>query len=134
MDDLLEMVDQELRIDRLLEQGLSPFCENWSQICANFFRANATVLLVAQATAPTSAHVRAIFTSRQDESLCRYERFVELGQLAKVIRSGDNRAIAKLLLINNQNWNHPYLHQAEVNDTLYQEMTQHMVQLLKPTS
>lgn len=134
MDDLLEMVTQGLRIEHLLHRGLEGFCSDWAEVCAEFFSANAVLLAVAQAEAKASAELRRIFASRQHESLGRYETFVELGQLAQVIRPGDASAIAKMLLITNQCWNHPFLRQVQPGDALYQEMTQLMVQLLAPQS
>ncbi len=90
------------------------------------------LLALAQVEAPASAALRRIFASYQHESLGRYEQFVELGQLAQVLRPGDANVMAKLLLITNQSWNHPYLRQVQPGDTLYKEMTQMMVQLLAP--
>lgn len=132
MDELLVMVGSGLRIEHLLQQGLNDFCSGWAKVCAEFFRSNATLLAVVQAEAPGSEELRQIFASRQHESLVRYERFVELGQLAQVIRPGDTNVMAKLLLITNQSWNHPFLRQAQPSDALYQEMTHMMVQLLAP--
>jgi AcrR family transcriptional regulator len=132
MDELLAMVNSGLQIEHLLQQGLTEFCAEWAQVCAEFFSSNATLLAVVQAEAPASEELRRIFASRQHESLVRYERFIELGQLAQVIRAGDINVMAKLLLINNQSWNHPFLRQVKPSDALYQEMTHMMVQLLAP--
>lgn len=132
MDDLLELVTDGLRIENLLHRGLEDFCADWARVCAEFFSANAVLLAVAQAEAKASAELRRIFATRQHESLGRYEKFVEFGQLAQAIRPGDASAMAKLLLITNQCWNHPFLRQVQPGDALYQEMTQLMVQLLAP--
>lgn len=132
MDELLVLVSSGLRIELLLQQGLADFCAGWVQVCAEFFNSNAELLAVVQAEAPGSEELRRIFTSRQHESLSRYEQFIELGQLAQVIRPGDINAMARLLLITNQSWNHAFLRQVQPSDALYQEMTQMMVQLLAP--
>lgn len=134
MDDLLSMVTHGLRIEPLLQLGLADFCAGWAEVCSEFFSANATLLAVAQAESATSAEVRAIFATRQHESLSHYVQFIELGQLAQVIRLGDPSAMAKLLLITNQCWNHPFLRQVQPGEALYQEMTQMMVQLLAPAT
>lgn len=134
MDDLLAMVTDGLQIEHLLHRGLEDFCAEWARVCAEFFSANAVLLAVAQAEAKSSVELRRIFASRQHESLGHYEKFVELGQLAHAIRPGDVSALAKLLLITNQCWNHPFLRQVQPGDALYQEMTQLMVQLLAPQS
>ncbi len=61
-----------------------------------------------------------------------YEQFIELGQRAQMIRAGSSRAIAHLLLVTNQSWNHPFLREVEPGDALHQEMTALMVQFLAP--
>ena len=133
MDDLSELVNQGLQVERLLQLGLEGFCADWSKVCAGFFRANAMLLAVAQAEAPRAPELRGIFAKRQHESLARYTQFVELGQRAQMVRQGDADAMAKLLLMTNQCWNHPFLRELEPSDALYQEMTQLMLKLLAPT-
>ena len=132
MDDLLEIVSQGLRVELLLAQGLSEFCAGWAQTCAGFFRDNATLLLVAQAEAPASEALRRTFARRQQESLDRYVQFVTLGQRAGMIRAGDPQAIAQLLLVTNQSWNHPFLRHAAPGDAQHLEMAQLMVRFLAP--
>jgi len=140
MDELVDIVREQLRIERLLQLGLEAFCSDWASECAAYFRANAQLMAVARAEVPSSEPMRRIFTVRQAESLRIYETFVELGQLAHVIREGDSSAIAQALLITNQNWNHPFLLQEQKQDrqravegeALHAEMTRLMVQLLAP--
>lgn len=132
MDELLDIVTRGLRVDLLLQQGLADFCAGWAQTCAAFFNSNATLLSVAQAEAPASESLRGTFAARQRESLALYEQFIELGQRAQMIRAGNPRAIAQLLLVTNQSWNHPFLREVEPGDALHQEMTVLMVQFLAP--
>ena len=134
MDELVEIVHIGLRIDRLLQKGLEGFCADWAEVCANFFRSNAQLLVLVQAEVRTSETLRDIFANRQLEALQIYEEFIELGQLARVIRAGDAAAIAQMLLIANQTWNHPFLMQAREGDPLHAEMTRVMIQLLTPES
>lgn len=132
MDDLLEIVSRGLRVELLLAQGLADFCTGWARACAGFFRDNATLLAVAQAEAPASESLRRTFASRQQEALDRYVQFVELGQRAGMIRAGEPQAIAQLLLVTNQSWNHPFLREAAPGDALHEEMAQVMERFLAP--
>jgi len=132
MEELLALVEQGLNIERLLEVGLSQFCEQWAATCAEFFRSNAVVLQVAQAEAPGSASLRKLFTSHEDTAFTHYRRFVELAQRANLCRAGDPDAMARVLMMANQLWNHPFAQDLDNQSELYRELVRQMHRLLAP--
>jgi len=132
MDDLVAHVDAHLRIDRLLENGLDGFARDWVLACVVFFRANCMTLRAAQAQVPVSEELRRIFRAHEDAALAHYVRFVQLGQKAHAVRTGDADAMAQALLIQNEGWNHPAVLKLEPGDALHEELALGVVRHLAP--
>jgi AcrR family transcriptional regulator len=134
MEDLVELVDAHLRVDRLLEVGLEAFARDWVSVTARFFRANSNTFGAAQMQMPTSKALRSIFSDGEAAALAVYERFVRLGQAARVLRAGAPGVIALAFMIANQGWNHPAVLRMKTDDDLHRELTRTVVLQLSPSS
>jgi AcrR family transcriptional regulator len=132
MRDLVAHVETHLRIDRLLDLGIEAFARDWVLACVRFFRANCMTLRAAQAQVPVHEEMRRIFLSHESATLAIYQRFIELGQKARAVRSGDAHAMASALMIQNQGWNHPPVLRLEPGDALHEELAGSVVRHLSP--
>ena len=132
MDELVESVAAMLRIERVLEVGLEAFVAEWVQGVARFFRRNARVFSAAQVALPDSKAMRDVFRSREARALEIYERFVRLGQAARVLREGDVAAMAQVMMVTSEGWLHPSVQALEAGDALHAELTGSVVRMLAP--
>lgn len=132
MDDLVEHVETHLRVDRLLELGLEAFAADWIVATARFFRSHTNTFRAAQTELPAKPSLRAIYREREAAALAHYERFVRLGQSARVLRAGDAGAIALAFMIANQGWHHPSVLRMQPGDDLHRELARCAVLQLAP--
>jgi AcrR family transcriptional regulator len=132
MLDLVAHVEAHLQVDRLLELGIEAFARDWLFACIRFFCANCMTLRAALAQVPVREEIRRIFLSQEAATLAIYQRFIELGQKARAVRSGNAYAMASALMIQNQGWNHPAVLRLEPGDALYEELAGCVVRHLSP--
>ena len=132
MDDLIGLVENHLRVERLLEVGLEAFAHDWVNETAQFFRANSKTFGAAQMQMPASKSLRMIFREREAAALEVYTRFIRLGQVAHALRDGDPASIALAFMITNQGWNHPRVLRMQPGDDLHHELTHAVVMQLAP--
>lgn len=132
MDDLVALVGEHCRIERLLDLGLQEFLAAWLESATAFFRANSALFRLAQGATTTSRGMRDVFRRNESRVLEHYSRFIELGQAASLIRAGDRRSMAEVLLVLSESWNHPLMRRAEPGNPLHQEWTASLVRILAP--
>ena len=132
MDDLVDFVTAQLRIERLLDLGLAAFAEAWVLGCRDFFRANTLVFSAAQARFPASKAIRDVYREREAAAFERFRRFVELGQAARVVREGDADAIGQALMVTAEGWNNPAVARMEGDSGLARELARGVARLLAP--
>ena len=130
MGELVEFVRGHLRIERALEMGLEPFVADWLLAVAAFFRTNSHVFRAAQATLPTSKGMRDVFREHETAAFECYRVFVSLGQAASLVRPGDTDAIAQVLMVTSEGWNHRSVLEMEANSPLHEELTRSVVRML----
>lgn len=132
MDELVTLVDQKCRIEVLLDEGLEVLAARWIERTATFFRSNAPLFRIAQAAMKESKPLRTVFRSREAKIIGLYQRFVERGQAAGLLRQGDARAIAEVLTITAQSWNSPLVQRLEPGSALHTELIESVVRMLQP--
>lgn len=132
MQDLVALVRDHCRIERLLDRGLRDFLAAWLESATAFFSANSALFRLAQGATTTSKGVRDVFRRNESQVLEHYDRFIELGQAASLIRAGDRRSMAEVLLVLSESWNHPLMRGVEPGKPLHQEWTQCLVRILAP--
>lgn len=130
MGELVDFVSEELRIEHVLERGLEEFALRWVGASADFFRDNCLVFQTAGTQLPQSRPLRQIYRDHEDAALERYERFIRLGQAARLIREGDAAPIAQALMILSQGWNNPRVLKMESGDALHRELASGVVLML----
>ena len=130
MRDLVAFVRGELQIDRALEQGLERFIADWLLAVSAFFAANTHVFRAAQAALPGSKEMRDVFREREAEAFECYHRFVNLGQAARLLRTGDAHAMAQVLMVTSEGWNHRSVLEMEPGSPLHRELTRSVVRML----
>jgi len=132
MDDLVAVVREQLRVERLLEVGLEAFAESWVGACLEFFRANNTVFSAARVQSKALKAFRDVYREHESTAFEDFRRFVELGQKAQVVRAGDAAAIAQALLVAAQGWNNPLVLRSASGAPLQRELSRSVVHLLAP--
>jgi AcrR family transcriptional regulator len=132
MAELVEFVSRELQIERVLEAGLDAFALHWAGASADFFRENSVVFRAAGSQLPLSKDLREVYRAQEEAALERYERFVRLGQTARLIRAGDASAIAQALMIFSEGWNNPRVLKMKTQGALHRELAGSVVRMLAP--
>ncbi|MEM1437051.1 MAG: TetR/AcrR family transcriptional regulator [Pseudomonadota bacterium] len=132
MGDLVQTVAQKCRIEVLLDKGLRELAAWWIETTAAFFRQNAPLFRLAQAAIKESKPMRAVFRAHEEEIIQLYLRFIERGQAAQLIRRGDARAMAEVLTITAQSWNHPLVQRLQPGSALHHELIETVVRMLQP--
>lgn len=132
MVELDETIAERCRIEALLDEGLRQFVSNWLLSTARFFSRNASLFRLAQATIEQSKAMRDIYRRHEGDAIQAYQRFIELGQAARVIREGDAPAMAQALVVITEGWYHPLIQKLKPDSALHQEMTEATVRLLAP--
>jgi AcrR family transcriptional regulator len=132
MQDLVALVREHCRIERLLDRGLHGFLATWLTHATAFFGANSALFRLAQGATTTSRGMRDVFRRNELLVLEHYDRFIELGQAASLIRAGDRRSMAEVLLVLSESWNHPRMRGVEPGCPLHREWTRSLVRILAP--
>lgn len=132
LGELMEIVRDQCCIEKLLDQGLYDFAYGWVERAIPIFRNDACLLRLLGAATGGCAEMKALARRHQDGLLGIYTRFIELGQAASVIRQGDNTAIAQVLLVTAESWNHPLMQQLEPGSAFHHEMTETLARILAP--
>jgi AcrR family transcriptional regulator len=109
MDELTALVERELSLERLLDEGLGNLCRSFVEAGVGLFREHALVFRVALARVPESRPLRDVYRQHERAAHDRYRRFVELGQAAGRVRPGDPEALALALLVLTEGLNNPRL-------------------------
>lgn len=132
MSDLADSVSRHCRIERLLDEGLDDFAMNWLLDSAAFFANNAALFRLAQATIERSRELRELFRHYEDSMIDTYRRFIELGQAAGLIRTGDCLAMAQTLAVISEGWYHPLIQKLVSGSPLHREMAGSLARALRP--
>jgi len=136
MDELLAMIDRELSLERLLEQGLAAVCRQLVEEGVSFFTEQALVFRVALARVPESRELRDVYREHERAAQARYLRFVELGQAAGCVRRSDPEPLALAFLVLTEGLNNPKLlaasHGAGATRASLDELARALEQLLSP--
>jgi AcrR family transcriptional regulator len=130
MIDLTATVVQCCRIESLLDAGLRRFASHWLVTTAAFFAGNAALFRLAQAAIERSREMRDLFRHHEEQVIQVFRRFIELGQAAQVIRSGDSLAMAQVLAVVSEGWYHPLILRIQPGSPLHDEMTSALVRVL----
>lgn len=130
MAELDETIAARCRIEPLLDQGLESFVSGWLLDTAQFFSRNASLFRLAQAAIEQSKALRDIYRRHESDATRVYQRFLELGQAARVIRRGDPLALAQVLVVITEGWYHPLVQKLERDSPLHREMTAAVVRVL----
>jgi len=107
MDALVAVVDEHLKVERLLDRGLEGVSKDFVAACLDFFTARSLVFRCALARMPEHRPLREVYRAHESEAFSRYTRFVELGQAAGKIGSGNTETLARTLLVLSQGLNNP---------------------------
>ncbi|WP_372811029.1 TetR/AcrR family transcriptional regulator [Litorivivens sp.] len=133
MDDLVRHVTDGLQVERLLEVGLETFAAQWVAGCVRFFRSNSVLFALSQAKALSSAAVREVYADSEKRAIDHCERFVRLGQSARLFRAGEARDIARAMMILSEGYNNPAVLQMAPGDALHRELGGVIARLLENT-
>lgn len=132
MDELVEMVSDNCRIEVLLDIGLYVLMERWILRAAEFFRHNAPLFRVAQAAIERSKPMRDVFRQHEASVIELYRRFIERGQAASLIRQEDPEAMARVVAVVSEAWNHPLVQRLEPGNAFHRALTGSIVRMLSP--
>lgn len=132
MGDVLRLTEQKCQIERLLEEGLEALVADWWLKSAAFFKENGPLVRLVQSSLPRQQAMWTLFIEHEVEVIGIYQRFIELGQAAQCIRTGDSQAMAQMLNVIAQSSNHHLIQGLEPGGALHQEITQAMVRVLQP--
>lgn len=98
-----------LNVEHLLDHGLAACLEAMVEALVDAFHDEALVLRAALACLPESRPIRDAYRRREAEARTANRRFVELGQAAGKIVSGEPDQLADFLLVIGQGINNPAL-------------------------
>jgi AcrR family transcriptional regulator len=134
MGDLVELVEDKCRIDTLLDAGLRQLIESWVAHSAIFFRHNASLFRLAQVAIERSKTMRNLFREHEMIVIKHYQRFIERGQAASLIRAGNAETMAEVLAVVSESWNHPLVQRLEEGSEFHQELTESVTRILEPAN
>ncbi|MEM7017084.1 MAG: TetR/AcrR family transcriptional regulator [Pseudomonadota bacterium] len=132
MIDLVDLVSEQCRIEKLLDEGLRVFNANWLMNASVFFARNASLFLLSQPAIQHSKALRKVFRQYEESAIQAYKRFIELGQSARLIRTGDSLAMAQALAVITEGWYHPLIQKLEQGSPIHLEMTEALTRVLAP--
>ena len=89
LEDLIATVGDVLRIEELLDHGLTATCQRLVRDVTRFFDSESLLFRLALARIPENEAIRETFVERQKQCLASVRRFVSLGQKAGRIRDDD---------------------------------------------
>ncbi len=132
MADLGANIESQCRIERLLDEGLDDFVSGWLLGTAAFFKTNASMFRLCQAVIERSKPMRDLYRHHEETAIGAYQRLIERGQAAQLIRSGDAPAMARVLVVITEGWYHPLIQRLDAGSVLHREMTAAVVRVLAP--
>ena len=132
MDALVAVVDEHLKVERLLDRGLEGVSRDFVAACLDFFTARSLVFRCALARMPEHRPLREVYRAHESEAFSRYTRFVELGQAAGKIGSGNAETLARTLLVLSQGLNNPLALGLTESDPLGDQLARLVEILLAP--
>lgn len=132
MHELETLVASHCHIERLLDIGVQQLVSDWLLDAAVFFCGNAALFRLAQAALERSKPMRDLFRQHEQRILHIYQRLIELGQTAQVIRAGDVVAMAQVVVVISEGWYHPLIQKLKPGSALHQEMTDVLTRMLCP--
>lgn len=132
MSEVLVLVRHYCRIEHLLDIGLAALAAEWILASSSFFKRHARLFRLAGGAIDRSKAMRDVFRAHETEVINIYVRFIELGQAASVIRSGDAHAMAEWLTVTSESWNHSLVQKLEADGDLHHELTTSLVRALAP--
>ena len=136
LDEVLgELVDgtlRELRIERLLEDGLRRVVERAVAAAVGVFRESAIVMRLALARLPESPAIRHVYRDHQARAVEELRRFVRLGVSASRLSAESIEATTSALLVTLQGLNNPMLLRGGRPDPAVKRMVDMIVHLLDP--
>ncbi len=111
LDSLVAVVQNAWQVERLLEVGLSELVQTAVEASISFFAEHNWLFRLALAELPNSKLIRKAYKDHEAQALAAYERFVQLGQRAGLVKGSqdDVATIAKAHLILTQGLNNPQL-------------------------
>ena len=132
MDNLVDLVANRCRIEKLLDQGMHDFMAEWVLSTTGFFSENASLFRLAQAAFGRSKDMRTLFREHEAAVIEHHRRFIELGQAARAIRQGNQLSMAQMLTVFSESWHHSLVQNLKAGDALHEELTRSLVRMLTP--
>jgi len=136
LDELVAVVDAELSVERLLEEGLPALCRRFVREATGFFGREAAVFRLALARLPASRPLRATYREHQQAVFARYRRFLALGRAAGRLRAagpGEDPTPIVLMVVT-QGLNNPLALGRGADDPVLAELGAVLERLLAPGS
>ena len=132
MRDLVSFTERELSIERLLDTGLEERCRGLTEASARFFAEHEHLFRCALAALPESRTLREIYRSHESAAYENYRLFVERGQRAGQVRTGEAEPIARGLLVLMQGLNNPQVLHGAPGDPVRCELGRALFAYLQP--
>jgi AcrR family transcriptional regulator len=131
MGELVSVVDQHLKVERLLESGLEALMGEFAEASIDFFSERMLVMRAGLAALPESRELRQVYREHEGLAFEGFSRFISLGQSAGQIRSGRVEELARTFLVLSQGLNNPLLFDPEARASLSVHLTNVLAGWLK---
>lgn len=132
MGELVSVVEEQLRVDVLLERGLEPLMGDFVQASILFFSQRMHVMRAGLAALPDSRELRQVYREHEGLAFEVFSRFVSLGQSAGQIQPGPSDELARTFLVLSQGLNNPLLFDTEARSVLSAHLTRVLAEWLAP--
>ncbi len=96
-----------MSIELLLEKGLDALCTNIVKTTVDYFRKHQLVFRLALAELPKNKSIRDSFRRSERVVLSHYQRVIEMGQRASIVRKESPETLSAALLMLTQGLNNP---------------------------
>lgn len=126
------LIEEALRIERLLDDGLARVAADFVRAGVAFFSRESRLFRLAMARFPESDAVREVHREHTRRAFAHYRRFLELGHAAGKIRGDDPETLARAMMVVTQGLNNPIALHREEDDGLLDELARVLVALLAP--
>ena len=123
MGELVSVVDEQLKVEKLLESGLETSMYEFVEASIDFFSRRMLVMRSGLAALPDSRELRQVYREHERLAFEGFSRFISLGQSAGQIRAGDPEELARTFLVLSQGLNNPLVLDSEVRSSLPRELT-----------
>ena len=123
MGELVSVVDEQLKVEKLLESGLETSMYEFVEASIDFFSTRMLVMRSGLAALPESRELRQVYREHERLAFEGFLRFISLGQSAGQIRPGDPEQLARTFLVLSQGLNNPLVLDSEVRSSLPRELT-----------